>query len=131
MRHFSVFKKSVWLLPISPLSLAVFGCAVAWTTPSRAGATPVQPITLPEQIWTMPAEERDLSHPVDITVHVNYINQPWRVLWVEAGGIGSFIPLAASGGTIPVHAGQLVHMTGSMIPSKGLAADHIHVDVLA
>ena len=88
-------------------------------------------VVKPEEIWEMSAEERELPHLLNIDTHINYIDPAWELLWTESGGVGSFLPVTSSLKVLSLRSGQHVRITGTFIPSKGLVADQIHVDVLA
>ncbi|HEY9156149.1 MAG TPA: ATP-binding protein, partial [Opitutaceae bacterium] len=114
------------LLPIGAVQ-AETSNAIPNVSPADSGAIL---ITNADQFWHFSVAERAISHPVDFTARINYFDPDWRLLWVEQDGVGGFMPLAQGSSHFPIHEGQLVHVQGSMVPSKGYSTDTLKMTVL-
>jgi PAS domain S-box-containing protein len=118
-------------LPLAPALRADISTptALAPLAPAKTDIVAV-PITDSDQYWHLSIEERAISHPVNFNARINYFDPDWRLFWVEWDGVGGYLPLAQGSSHFPVHEGQLVHIEGTMVPSKGYSTDTLKMTVL-
>ncbi|HTX65199.1 MAG TPA: ATP-binding protein [Opitutaceae bacterium] len=107
--------------------LLLLGAAL-WPGPAGAAADAPEPITDPAQIWTLSTEAKAAAHPLRIEGRVSYYDPVWGLFWLERNGAGTYVQLSAHPPAL--RTGQYVILTGSIVPTKGLAADTTAVTVV-
>jgi signal transduction histidine kinase/ActR/RegA family two-component response regulator len=115
--------------------LAACVTVVLALAPVRVGAAeasaappPVETITDLNQIQPLSTEMKSVAHPLQIEGRVSYYDPLWKIFWLEKNGVGTYLQLAPSAPVM--RAGQYVRIEGSIVPTKGLAADAATVIVL-
>ncbi|HEU5081490.1 MAG TPA: response regulator [Opitutaceae bacterium] len=106
----------------------------------RAGdeGEPVEPEKLAGVIRTSAefdrasGQTRDLRFGLDMEIRINFLDRAWHNLWYESNsGLGYFPIEWDESEQPPFHAGQRVHLTGTIIPSHGLTKRDVRVEVIA
>src|SRR5690606_5104136 len=103
-------------------------------TPSAQAAAAAMPelptITTFDEYWTDGqtdyAKNRVLRF--DSEFQVMYYDPEWNLLWVNQNGVGNYSPTQP--GAIRFRAGDRVRTTGTIVPSQGLDAARVSVEIL-
>lgn len=92
-------------------------------------AAPQAPLTTFDAVWTMPAAEQHSPHAVQFDFLVYYYDPIWQALWGRCGDQLSYLSLGSH--VFPIHAGDLVRISGTMVPAAGMLVADPSVKVLA
>ncbi len=87
-----------------------------------------EPITDPAQVWSLSTESRAARHPLRIEGRLNYYDPMWGLCWIECNGTSTYLHLSSR--APEARTGQRVVFEGTIVPSRGLAADSAKATVL-
>ena len=110
------------------LAVALARGAAPDPLPPPAPMMPAEPVTDLRQMWLLTTEMRSVPHPLRIEGRVSYYDPRWNLFWLEANGVGTYLPLSADAPRMST--GQRVRIEGTLVPDKGLAADAATVTVI-
>lgn len=87
-----------------------------------------QPIRLHSQLRSIRGAEREVPHPVDLTLDILYYDAEWKLLWIcDESSPTAFISITAP---LPIRSGQKVRITGMITPSLGIRPETLNFQIL-
>jgi PAS domain S-box-containing protein len=113
-----------WLAGSNPLQSAP--PAVPATTVAAPTRTPASEITHIYGLWSLTPDQAGEVHPFRAEFEVLYYDRFWNLLWARADDMITFVRLGPK--ALPLEAGEMVRVTGSLRPSEGLDLDQLHFE---
>ena len=86
-------------------------------------------LTSIEELMNVPEDRKNEVHRIQLDFVVYCFDPDWKVLWGRAGETDTFLALGDT--SFPLKPGQKIHLTGLIVPAKGVQIDEPKITVLA